>query len=171
MEKQFGDLLIRNAVVSDAEQLCAWWNDGKVMEHAGFPNGLGTTVDEVREQLEDSTGIFIINYKDTPIGEMSCGVVDDDVCEMGIKICDFSMHNKGLGKIALSLMIDAVFNEYGFQKIILDTNVKNMRAQHVYEQLGFKKVRTNEDAWQDQLGIWQSTIDYELTKDTFISVI
>ena len=36
-------LIIRDALVSDAALLCRWWNDGAVMAHAGFPNGLGTT--------------------------------------------------------------------------------------------------------------------------------
>lgn len=31
------NLIIRNATVDDAFQLALWWNDGKVMEHAGFP--------------------------------------------------------------------------------------------------------------------------------------
>ena len=95
--------------------------------------------------------------------------IDDSACEIGIKICDFSMQNKGIGKVTLSLFIDALFNEYGYKKIILDTNINNTRAQHVYEQLGFKKVRINENAWKDQLGNWQSFVDYELTKDSFIS--
>lgn len=34
-------LIIRSATLEDAKYLLKWWNDGKVMEHAGFPNGLG----------------------------------------------------------------------------------------------------------------------------------
>ena len=52
----------------------------------------------------------------------------------------------------------------GFERIALDTNVKNIVAQRTYEGLGFKKVRTNIDAWKDQLGVLQSSIDYELIK-------
>ena len=40
---QYENLTIRQAEVADAKQLAAWWNDGAVMAHAGFPNGLGTT--------------------------------------------------------------------------------------------------------------------------------
>ena len=47
----------------------------------------------------------------------------------------------------------------------MDTNVKNERAQHVYEQnLGFKRLRVNENSWHDQLGVPQSSIDYEMVK-------
>ena len=48
MHKQYGDLLVREATLNDAEQLCTWWNDGAVMAHAGFSNGLGRTVEQIR---------------------------------------------------------------------------------------------------------------------------
>ena len=44
---QHEKLTIRQAEAADAKQLAAWWNDGAVMAHAGFPNGLGTTEEEV----------------------------------------------------------------------------------------------------------------------------
>lgn len=40
-----------------------------------------------------------------------------------------------------------MFSNYGYKKIILDTNLNNTRAQHVYEKLGFKKVRVKIRAW------------------------
>lgn len=178
MEKRYKNILIREAKVDDAEQLCSWWNDGKVMEHAGFPNGLNTSVDKIKQQLvENNTGNIhknqrhVILYENVSIGEMNYIEIDKNTCEIGIKICNFSMQNKGLGKVILSLFIDTLFNEYGYQKIILDTNLKNKRAQHVYEQLGFKRIRINENSWKDQLGNMQSSVDYELTKESFITYL
>ena len=55
----------------------------------------------------------------------------------------------------------------GFTKIVLDTNLKNLRAQHVYELLGFQKIRVNHNAWRDQLGEWQTSVDYELIPQDF----
>ena len=55
-----------------------------------------------------------------------------------------------------------------FEKIVLDTNLTNKRAQHVYESLGFQKLRVNIDSWIDQLGNKQSAVDYELTEDNFV---
>ena len=69
----------------------------------------------------------------------------------------------------LRMLIAWLFRDLGFEKIILDTNLKNERAQHVYEQLGFTKLRVNENAWKDQLGEWQSSVDYELYPENFIS--
>lgn len=49
------------------------------------------------------------------------------------------------------------------------TNLKNERAQHVYEKLGFTKLRVNENSWINQIGELQSSIDYELYQKDFIN--
>ena len=67
-----------------------------------------------------------------------------------------------------SMLIGWLFRN-GYVKIILDTNLTNSRAQHVYELLGFRKVRTNIDSWKDQLGQLQSSVDYELVEKDFVS--
>ena len=54
-------------------------------------------------------------------------------------------------------------------KLVLDTNLNNKRAQHVYDLLGFNRVKTNIDSWTDQLGVLQSSVEYELVEDDFIS--
>ena len=162
------NLLIRNAETSDAPTLSNWWNDGKVMEHAGFPNGLCITVDKVREQLkedsDDTHRRLIIEYNNTPIGEMNYNNMGNKTAQIGIKICEFSSQDKGLGTKLLNMLIHELFNIYGYERIILDTNLKNKRAQYVYEKIGFKKVKTNINSWKDQLGRLQSSIDYELKK-------
>ena len=172
MKKEWNDIIIRDAVPSDAPVLCRWWNDGAVMAHAGYPNGLGTSVEEIEKQLSPNSRFrHIIIYKGTPIGEMNYIPADETSCEMGIKICLTEYQNKGLGKKILSLFISGLFNDLGYVKIMLDTNLKNTRAQHVYEQLGFRKIRVRENSFKDQLGNWQTAVDYQLTKDIFVSYI
>ena len=167
------NLTIRNAMASDARQLCDWWNDGRVMAHAGFPNGVNTTVEEVRKNIasnDDEDRLHIIEVNGKPIGEMSYGRNDSTTAGIGIKICDSSHQEKGLGTTLLSMFIDALFTYYGYEKIWLDTNAKNKRAQHVYgNKLGFKVTKTIENAWQDQLGQWQSSVEYELTKKDWLA--
>ena len=46
MRIQNENIIIRSATIDDAVQLNKWWNDGKVMEHAGFPNGIGESLDD-----------------------------------------------------------------------------------------------------------------------------
>lgn len=170
---KYGNLTIRNAESGDAEQLAQWWNDGKIMAHAGFPNGIGTTSEKISEELkndsDDTRRRLIVEADKKSIGEMSYYNKGDKTAEIGIKICDFSMQDKGLGKKLLSMLIEALFNELGYEKIILDTNLKNKRAQHVYERLGFQKLRIVENSWRDQLGEPQSAVEYEVYRENFIS--
>ena len=170
MKLQYQDILLRNAEEKDAAQLAAWWNDGAVMAHAGFPLGLGTTPEKVASEIaSDSDGTrrrLILEHRQKPVGEMCFRILSDDSAEIGIKICEAEYQERGIGRIALSMLIRALFHQ-GCEKIILDTNLKNTRAQHVYELLGFQKTGVRRDAWTDQLGRPQSAVDYELTKDRF----
>lgn len=169
---KYKNITIRNATAVDAKQLAIWWNDGSIMAHAGFPNGLGQSEHEIADSLkcdsDDSRRRLIIEISQLPIGEMVYRKAKDNIAEIGIKICDFSLHDKGLGKILLSMLISSLFNDMGYTKIILDTNIKNKRAQHVYERLGFRKVRVRENSWKDQLGEWQTVVDYEIYPNNFI---
>ena len=165
MNLKYKNLTIRDAVMADAAQLTAWWNDGAVMAHAGFPNGLGTTIEKVIAGL--GNGRLVLEENGRLIGEACYREVGEVVAEIGIKICETDCQNRGLGRIILSMLISWLF-EQGFEKIVLDTNLTNLRAQHVYESLGFQKLRVNIDSWTDQLGNKQSAVDYELTEDNFI---
>jgi len=168
-----GNLVIRNATADDAEILCKWWNDGKVMEHAGFPHGIGTTTQKIISDLATDTDEecrrLILETDSEAIGEMNYRNKGDNIAEIGIKICDFNMQNKGYGRLCLIMLIKSLFNEMGYEKIILDTNMENKRAQHVYENIGFKKVAVNIDSRKNQIGKIQSSIDYELVKSEYPS--
>jgi len=174
MNLAHGKMMIRNARAMDAAQLCAWWNDGAVMAHAGFPNGVGDTVENVREKiLLDDDAIrrrYMIEYDGVPIGEMNYRNQGGGVAQIGIKICEISRQEKGLGTAALAVFIDALFTYGGYEKIVLDTNENNARAQHVYEaKLGFSRVGVRQNAFTDQLGVAQASIDYELPKAAWLA--
>ena len=51
------NLVIRNATVNDVLDLCKWWSDGKIMAHAGFPNGLYTDPKKLAEQIENESDL------------------------------------------------------------------------------------------------------------------
>jgi len=170
-----GSLTIRNAAAADAALLGLWWRDGKVMAHAGFPNGLAISDADIAKDLEtdtdDTCRRLIIQVDSLPVGEMNYRNKGHRTAEIGIKICDFSMQEKGYGKRFLCMLIDALFGCLGYDKIILDTNLSNTRAQHVYENIGFRKVGEQINAWKNQLGEPQSSVDYELLKSDYDSRI
>jgi len=146
------------------------------MAHAGYPNGLGQSLEETSERIKGNdtklSQLCIIEVDNVRVGEMSFRI-GDNFAEIGIKICDASYQNHGNGSKFLRMLIDYLFtderinNVVKIEKIILDTNIKNERAQRVYENLGFRKAATNIDAWKDQLGEWQSSIDYEMSLEDY----
>jgi len=46
---------------------------------------------------------------------------------------------RGLGKLALQLLLQKVFEEFGAHRLWLDVFESNTRAQHVYRSLGFQQ--------------------------------
>ena len=156
MNIKYNQLCIRNAEKKDCEQLAVWWNDGTVMAHAAeIEKQIADDSDETRRRL-------IIEYNDVRIGEMSFYVFENHRYEIGIKICESDYQEKGIGRVVLSMLIEELFR-MGANVIFLDTNLKNTRAQHVYEKLGFRKTAVHYNSWKNQLGEMESSVDYELT--------
>jgi len=143
------NLVIRYVTTADAKILCQWWNDGVIMAHAGFPNGVDTNVKDIKQKIlqetDDTIRRFIIEIDGLPAGEMSYKNKENKIAEIGIKICDFSQHGKGYGCRLLKMFIKYLFTTMNFDKIILDTNQSNYKAQRVYEKLGFQKIMTQDD--------------------------
>ena len=129
---------------------------------------MGTSEEAVAKEL--GSGLMVIAENDRLIGECNYRNAADGVAEIGIKICETDCQNRGVGRTVLSMLIEWLFKN-GYSKIILDTNLTNTRAQHVYESLGFRKVRVNVDAWKNQIGQLQSSVDYELLEPDFHSYI
>ena len=170
MKLTYKNIQIRNAAEEDALLLAQWWNDGIIMAHAGFPLGLGTTAEQIAEDIikdtDDTRRRLMLLVDNIPVGEMVYRNIGHNTADIGIKICKIDYQEKGIGRIALSLLIRELFQS-GYRKVVLDTNLKNHRAQHVYETLGFQKLRVNMDSWKNQLGELESSVDYELTAETF----
>ena len=168
MKMVYGELTLRSATASDIPQLVSWWSDGKVMEHAGFPHGLKTDVAKLKGELNLQNSNqhpnlcrMVIEYQGRLIGEMSYRYKDAEA-DIGIKICDFSQQNQGLGPQCLTLLINYLFEIEKVQKIVLSTMLENKRAQHVYEKLGFQQTKIDKDCWVDQVGRSRTAVCYEL---------
>lgn len=111
----YEDLLIRPAEIADAEQIAAWWNDGDVMAHACFPNGLGITVEKVIDVL--GKGLMIIEENGRLIGECNYRQTDIGIAEIGIILCETDCQNRGIGRKVLSMLIGRLFR-IGYSKIV-----------------------------------------------------
>lgn len=170
MKLEYQNLVIRCAEADDAEILCRWWNDGAVMAHAGFPNGLGTSVEKIQKDLQtdsdETRRRLVVEFQGRPIGEMCYRNEGNGSADIDIKICESDYQERGLGRLLLSMLIAHLFRS-GYEKIVLDTDLQNTRAQHVYEKLGFRKTAVNVDSWKDQIGNLRSSVSYELLPTDF----
>ena len=193
MQQTYRNLTIRNATPADAILLSAWWNDGCIMSHAGYHYGTGETPDMIAQRIrkdrdmssrrlivEEAQPDFIYraraaqlqsNNQNIPIGEMNYVNVGHGIAEIGIKICNSSRQGKGYGHILLSMLIVELFERLHFRQIITDTNIKNQRAQHVYESLGFVQTNIRDQAFRDSKGQWQTAVYYELHPNDFHSYL
>ena len=172
MKITFDNVVIRSATLGDALTLNRWWNDGKVMEHAGFPKGLGQTLEETKKSIiswqnrSDGT-LFIIEIENEKVGECNY-YLEGHIAYPGWKICEAGYQNQGYGPQIILHLFDFLFKEAKAQKIIWDTMVENERAIYVYEEkIKGKKLGTRQNCWTDQAGRLRSAIDYQLTQEEF----
>ena len=174
------NILIRSAVVKDAEQLNQWWNDGKVMEHAGFPNGLGDSLEDTINNINSRecklSQLCIIEIDGNAVGELNYSIKEDGAAYPGWKICNASYQNQGYGTKIIKMLFESIFidqsinNKFPIEKIVWDTMIENKRAQIVYEnKIKARKIGMRENIWQDQSGNWRSVIDYEITREDFFN--
>lgn len=153
---------IRQIEIEDIEIFCEWWNNGELMEHAGFPHGLLTSREAIKQNLmrtiENSDVYpegrrFIICRLDDmkPIGEMNYLGWDrrNRSAEFGIKICEMDEQGKGYGEDALMHFIDYMFRHLNLNRIHLSTMPDNQRAHSLYKKIGFKFIGAERQAYFD----------------------
>ena len=166
------NIIIRDAKIEDASLLLNWWNDGDIMGHAGFPLGLKTTIDKVCENISQNNEfreLGIIEINNIPVGEINYKI-ENNCADFGIKICNKNYQNGGFGTKILKMFFDYLFKVKNVDKITCDTNLKNIRAQLVYEKkMGMRRIKTEYNCWTDQVGERQSATFFEITKEQYLS--
>ena len=174
------NIVIRSVNVDDAIQLNKWWNDGEVMKHAGFPKGLGQTLEETTDEIRNWEGklsqLCIIEIDGKVVGELSYKIKGDGAAYPGWKICDFDYQNQGYGPQIIKLLFEFLFTDeninskFPIDRIIWDTMLENKRAQYVYEhKIKARKIAIKENSWQDQLGNWRSSVEYDISREEFFN--
>lgn len=113
-------------------------------------------------EKEKSGRIFqgiITNLEKVPIGTVNSygDKGNQDHRYVGIRICEDSLINKGLGTEALTLWIDYLFKTYDLHHIGLETWSFNIRMIRVAEKLGFRdegcerELRKWDGEWLDKI--------------------
>lgn len=119
--------------------------------------------------LFGTDGAFCICDEATrPIGRIGYGGLEPPAlhCELGIVIGERDAQNRGYGTEAIVLLIDWLVNQRAAHRVWLKTSADNVRAQRVYEKVGFVREGTwREDFYSD--GVWHDIHLYGLLAPEF----
>ena len=134
---------IRETSKSDFENIVKLWNNGEVMSFVGFPEGLGSTLDEMDEwltwALNKPNRCHYSIYNDE-IGY--CGETFYNVnAETGTSCLDIKLlpmaQGKGIAQTALKFAINKAFGVGNAERVYVEPHPNNRKAWTLYEKLGF----------------------------------
>lgn len=125
---------------SDLVFLRDLWNNGDVMQWAGFPNGLGISDEKMASWYERLTASTTSTHFSMYYDEAYCGEtffeIDGEVASVDIKIMP-NQQGKGLGSYALTYCMIQVFMKYPNATVVVDPRINNHSAINLYTKLGF----------------------------------
>lgn len=90
--------------------------------------------------LDNGSEFLIAQMSDEIVGMGALKRIDKTTAEIKRMRVDQKFQGQGIGSQILKKLIDRA-KEIGYQKLILDTSVKQICAQKLYEKFGFQKYK------------------------------
>jgi len=138
-----GKIRIKETDQSDLQNVMQLWNNGQVMFYAGFPRGLGVTIERLQQWLIGvNQDIFSRHYSIYAENIGYCGEtfydIDrrHDLARLDIKLLP-KAQDKGIAAYAFSHVIDQVFSNNLATKAYADPHPDNKKASKLCAKLGF----------------------------------
>lgn len=161
----------------DADLVSRWYADDRVRKLMGdppmsFARRRQRYEDAVKED-GDSVYRFVICRleDDVAVGRTDIFEVDraNGSCAFGIAIGDPGLWGQGLGTDAVAAIVDFAFGELRMERVWLDTDAANARAQAVYVKAGFTVEGRLRHAWfQD--GAYLDDIRMAMLRDEWLAL-
>ena len=161
----------------DADLVSDWYDDDRVRKLMGDPPTSRARrrqryEDAVRED-GDSVYRFVICRldDDEPVGRTDIFFVDraNGSCAFGITIGDPALWGQGLGSDAVNAVMDFAFGELRMERLWLDTDAHNERAQAVYRKVGFSQEGRLRHVWfQD--GVYSDDLRMAILRDEWLAL-
>lgn len=129
----------------DADLVSHWYSDDRVRKLLGDPPmsyaARRARYEAALREDGDSVVRFLICRldDDTPIGRADLFDIDrtNGHLTFGIAIGDPQLWGRGLGTDAVNAIVDYAFGELRMERVMLDTDADNLRAQAAYRKAGF----------------------------------
>jgi RimJ/RimL family protein N-acetyltransferase len=138
-----GKIRIKETDQSDLPNVMQLWNNGQVMFYAGFPRGLGVTIERLQQWLTGvNQDIFSRHYSIYAENIGYCGETfydidrKHDLARLNIKLLP-KAQGKGIAAYAFSHVIDQVFSNNLATKAYADPHPDNKKASKLCANLGF----------------------------------
>ena len=160
---------IRELQVKDANLMLEWMHDPKVNIY--FKQNFNEyTIDKIINFIEMSNNdklnkhFAIVNDEDEYMGTISLKNITDTDAEYAITLRSVTQ-GKGYGYDASKYIIDYAFNVLNLKKVYLNVIKSNIKANNLYNKLGFKIYKEEKNAFiKDNIAYdlnW-----YSITKET-----
>jgi RimJ/RimL family protein N-acetyltransferase len=168
---------LRSLEPSDAEVIHRWFEDTRISTLMGDPP---MSLAARRARYEDAVkadGRDVFRFvicrldDDRPVGRIDVFEIDrqNGSCAFGITIGDPDLWGQGLGTDAVNAIVDFAFGQLRMERVWLDTDDGNARAQAVYRKAGFvEEGRFRRAFYQD--GRWSDDIRMALLRDDWAAL-
>jgi RimJ/RimL family protein N-acetyltransferase len=139
----------------DADVVHGWYADDRFRVTMGeTPMSLARRrrrYEDLATRSEEDVVRFVICRieDDIPVGRADIFMIDhaNGSCGFGIGIGDAAMRGQGLGTDAVGALVDFAFGELRMERVWLDTEASNTRAQASYRKAGFTEEGRLRHAW------------------------
>ena len=160
------EIVIRETIREDLENLMELWNSGEVMKFVGFPNGLNVTYIDVEKwfgclnEKLNSKHYSIYNSLGEYCGETYYSIDEKhNLAELDIKL-NKKARGKGIAYTALLHTLEVIFDSKSCDKAFVEPDIENKNAWRLYEKIGFKS--TTRPSYLEPNEVY-----LEITRDAF----
>jgi RimJ/RimL family protein N-acetyltransferase len=168
---------LRSLEPEDAAIVHGWYADARVRSLMGDPPVSLARLsrryaDAVTGDGDDVFRFLICRLEDdVPVGRTDIFEIDrqNGSCAFGITIGDPDLWGTGLGTDAVNALVDFAFGQLRLERVWLDTDAHNERAQAAYRKAGFSvEGRLRHAFFQD--GEWSDDIRMAILRDEWAAL-
>ena len=168
---------LRPREADDAGFIHAWYDDTRIATLMGdLPRSLAwrkSRYDTLLGEEGTDTFFFVICRleDDVPVGRLDLFSIDrqNGSAGFGLAIGEPSMWGKGYGTDAVNAMLDFAFGQLRLERVWLDTDAHNVRAQAVYTKAGFVREGVFRRAFY-QDGRWTDDVRMAMIREEWLAL-